>query len=90
MEVKKNLLSAEFHNINLDICGSGCSKLTTLLDNFSLKFHMSVSEICQYFLLKKCEKLLHCIAKASLIFSTKKISVFGCKVVKHLISWPLN
>ena len=31
-----------------------------------------------------------CIAKASLIFSTKNFSVFGCKVVKHLTSWPLN
>ena len=31
-----------------------------------------------------------CIAKASLIFSTKNISVFGYKVIKHLTSWPLN
>ena len=31
-----------------------------------------------------------CIAKASLIFSTKNFSVFGNKVVKHLTSWPLN
>ena len=31
-----------------------------------------------------------CSAKASLIFSTKNISVFGYKVVKHLTSWPLN
>ena len=31
-----------------------------------------------------------CSAKASLIFSTKNISVFGHKVVKHLTSWPLN
>ena len=29
-------------------------------------------------------------AKASLIFSTKNISVIGYKVVKHLTSWPLN
>ena len=61
--------------------GSGCSKLTTSLVNVSLKFQMLISEICQYFLLKKREKL-----KASLIFSTKNISVFGYKVVKHLTS----
>ena len=40
------------------ISGPGCSKLTTLLVNVSLKFQMLISEICQYFLLKKCEKLL--------------------------------
>ena len=40
--------------------GPGCSKLTTLLDNVSLKFQKSKTEICQYFLLKKCEKLLQC------------------------------
>ena len=38
---------------------------------------MLISEICQYFLLKKCE-LLHCI------YATKNISVFGYKVIKHL------
>ena len=31
-----------------------------------------------------------CLAKASLIVSTKNISVFGYKVVNHLTSWPLN
>ena len=33
--------------------GSGCSKLTTLLVNILLKFQMLISEIRQYFLLKK-------------------------------------
>ena len=47
--------------------------------NVSLKFQTLISEICQYFLLKKS-------AKASLILSTKNISVFGYKVVKHLTS----
>ena len=37
--------------------GPGCSKLTTSLVNVSLKFKMLISEICQYFLLKKYEKL---------------------------------
>ena len=31
-----------------------------------------------------------CRAKASLIFSTKNISVFGYKVIKHLTSWSLD
>ena len=40
--------------------GPGCSKLTTSLVNVSLKFQSFISNICQYFLLKKCEKLLQC------------------------------
>ena len=54
--------------------GSDCSKLTTSLVNVSLKFQMLKHEICQYFLLKKYEKLC---AKTSIIFSTKNISVVG-------------
>ena len=66
-----------------------------LLVNVSLKFQMLISENRQYFLLKKCEKLLQCkisliFAKASHIMSTKNISVFGYKVVKDLTSRPLN
>ena len=53
----------------------GCLKLTMPLVNIWLKFQTLMSEIRQYFLLEKCEKL--CSAKASLIFSTKNISVFG-------------
>ena len=37
--------------------GPGCSKLTTSLVNVSLKFQTLIFNICQYFLLKKCEKL---------------------------------
>ena len=37
--------------------GPICSKLTTSLVNVSLKFQMLISQIQQYFLLKKCEKL---------------------------------
>ena len=40
--------------------GLGCSKLTTSLVNETLKFQTLISQICQYFLLKKCEKLLQC------------------------------
>ena len=64
--------------------GPGCSILTTSLINVLLKFQTLISQICQYFLLKKCGSF--CIAKASLIFSTKNISVFCNKVVKHLTS----
>ena len=49
---------------------------------------VKISNICQYFLLKKCEKLLHC-AKASLSFSAKNFSVFGYKVVKYLTSYQM-
>ena len=62
--------------------GPGCSKLTTSLVNETLKFQMLISQICQYFLLKKCEKL----AKLLSFFSTKNFSVFGYKVLKHLTS----
>ena len=72
------------HDVNLS--GPGCSKLTTSLVNETLNFQKLISQIWQYFLLKKCEKLLHCNAKASLIFSTKNFNVFGYKVVKHLTS----
>ena len=37
--------------------GPSCSKLTTSLVNEMLKFEMLIFQICQYFLLKKCEKL---------------------------------
>ena len=55
-------------NISLWLPGPGCSKLTASLVNDSLKFQKSVSNICQYLLLKKCEKLL----QASIIFFNKK------------------
>ena len=54
--------------------GPGCSKLTMSLVNVSLNFQKFISQICQYFLLKNVS---FCNAKASLIFSTKNISVFG-------------
>ena len=64
--------------------GPGCSKLTTSLVNVSLKFQTLISRICQYFLLKKSEKLLQC--KSFSHFFSKNISVFGYKVIKHLTS----
>ena len=53
--------------------GPSCSKLETSLVNVSLKFHMLISNIGHYLLLKKCEKLLHC--KSFSHFLNKKISV---------------
>ena len=52
--------------------GSSCSKLTMSLVNVSLKFQMLISENCQNFLLKKCEKLLQKL----LSFFQQKISVY--------------
>ena len=40
--------------------GPDCSKLTMSLVNVSLHVQKLTSQICQYFLLKKCEKLLQC------------------------------
>ena len=51
------------------IAGPGCSKLATLLVNVSLKFQTLISDLHQYFLLKKCEKLLQC--KSFSHFATK-------------------
>ena len=55
--------------------GPGCPKLTTSLVNVSLKFQMLISNIHQYFLLKKCEKLLQC--KSFSHFFNKNISIFN-------------
>ena len=51
-----------------------CSKLMTSLVNVSFKFQTLISKICQYFLLKKCEKLLHC--KSFSHFFNKKYQCF--------------
>ena len=73
--------ASPFHfNPSFKLCpGPGCSKLTMSLVNEMLKFRTLMSQIPQYFLLKKRAKLLH-----SLIFSTKNISVIDYEVVKHL------
>ena len=58
--------------------GPGCSKLTTSLVNETLKFQMLISQIRQYFLLKKC-----------LSFLQQKISVYlviKCKTLNKLTS----
>ena len=55
---KKNVIELSSKPHFVWSSGPGCSKLTTSLVNVSLKFHMLISNICQYFLLKKCEKLL--------------------------------
>ena len=40
--------------------GPDCSKLTMPLVNILLKFQTLIFEKCQYVLVKKYEKLLHC------------------------------
>ena len=62
---------AQVLKFKLYTSGPGCSKLTTSLVNVSLKFQMLISQICQYFLLKKNMRSF-CTAKASLIFFNKK------------------
>ena len=59
--------------------GPGRSKLTMSLVNISLKFQMLLSQICQYFLSKKCEE-----CKSFSHFYKNNSSVFGYKVVKQL------
>ena len=68
--------------------GPACSKLTMLLVNVSLKFQTLLSQICQYFLLEKCEKLLQC--KSFSHFFNKKYQCIWLWSCKHLTSWPLN
>ena len=46
--------------LSTETSGPGCSKLTMSLVNVSLKFQTLISNTCQYFLLKTCEKLLQC------------------------------
>ena len=45
-------------NCKRSLSGPGCSKLTISLVNVSLKFQTLISNIRQYFLSKKCVKLL--------------------------------
>ena len=58
--IKKALNCIGFLLVTLPLPGPGCSKLTTSLVYVLLNFQKLVSQISQYFLLKKCEKLLHC------------------------------
>ena len=67
--------------------GPGCSKLMTSLVNVLLKFQTLISQICQYFWLKKCVKLLHC--KSSSHFFKKKfqcIWLYSHKTLNKLTS----
>ena len=70
--------------VGVSTSGPSCSKLTTSLVIVSLKFQPLISQVCQYFLLKKCEKPLQC--KSFSHFFNKNISVFVYKDVKHLTS----
>ena len=67
MVVKSEETLCDIKSLNTE-SGPGCSKLTTLLVNVSLNFQKLIPQICQYFLLKKCEKRLS--------FFQQKISVY--------------
>ena len=54
--------------------GPGCAKLTMSIVNVSLNFQKLISHICQYFLLRKCEKLLQCKSFSNVF--KQKISVY--------------
>ena len=60
-------------------------KTTMSLVNVLLKFQKLISQISQYFLSKKAEKLLHCKSFSN-FFNEKNFSVFGYKVIKYLRS----
>ena len=67
--------------------GPCCSKLTTSLVNVLLDFQKLISQICQYFLSKKCEKLLQC--KSFSHFFNKKyqyIWLYSPKTLNELSS----
>ena len=54
---KKGIGGNDLHSLKP---GPSCSKLTTSLVKETLKFQKLISQICQYFLLKNCGKLLPC------------------------------
>ena len=86
---KKSLSLTRFkQDKERNLPGPGCSKLTTSLVNVSLKFQNLYLKCANIFCWENVRSF--CNAKASHIFSTKNISVFGYKVVKHLTSWPHN
>ena len=64
------------------ISGPGCPELMTSLVNVLLKFQTLISEILQYFLSKKCEKLLQC--KSFSHFFNKKFQCIWLLILKHL------
>ena len=65
---------------HVSISGPGCSKLTTSLVNETLTFsNVNISNMPIFFFVEKLRCFSH-------FFSTKNISVFGYKVVKHLTS----
>ena len=73
----KNLTNSHSFGVLLADQGPVVQNLTMSLVNEMLKFQTLISQICQYFLLKKCEKLLHS-------FFQQKISVYFVKnSVKH-------
>ena len=90
-----------FHGEIRKISGPSCSELTMSLVNDLLKFTSSDTQICWYFLLKKCEWLLQCksycksyshffSAKATHIFSAKNIRILYTESAKTVNEITLN
>ena len=89
LEVKKfcGCFRAIFKVQALYTPGLGCSKLTMSLVNISLEFQTLISQLCQNFLSKKCEKLLQC--KSFSHFFNKKfqcIWLLSSKTLSELTS----
>ena len=69
---KKKKKTKKPQNVLMITSGPGCSKLPILLVNIYDEISNIISEKRQYFLLKKCEKLLHCKSSYHFFFYNKK------------------
>ena len=69
--MQKLMVAAQSHFEFFKTTGPGCSEQMMSLVNETLKFQTLISQIRQHFLLKKCEKLLHC--KSFSHFYNKKL-----------------
>ena len=67
--------------ITIHTSGPSCSKLTMSLVNVPLKLQTLISQICQYFWLKNCEKILSFFEKKNIY-----ISVISYEAIEHLTS----
>ena len=61
-------------------------KITMSLVNVLLKFQMLISQICQYFLLNKFEKLLQCKSFSHFFIKKYVYLVIRCKTLNQLTS----
>ena len=83
LSVRRIFASLAIQNEPSENSGPSCSKLTTSLVNYSLKFSSSDMQICWNFLLKKCAKATH-------IFSAKNIRILYIESAKTVDEMTLN